>query len=151
MRVLVADDQEVVRVGLVTILSAQPGIEVVGQAADGDAMIDPAVTARLLCAFAATRRPNVRASTQPLTEREGVVPFLAVARGPSNTEIAEELFIQPQHREVPPHQPHDQIRRPQPRRTRHRGPRIRAARLMEYSGWGEGCEFECTHRLWWGQ
>lgn len=35
IRVLVADDQELVRTGLTMILDAQPGIEVVGQAADG--------------------------------------------------------------------------------------------------------------------
>ncbi|TMC09613.1 MAG: response regulator transcription factor [Chloroflexi bacterium] len=35
VRVLVADDQELVRSGLAMILDAQPGIEVVGQAADG--------------------------------------------------------------------------------------------------------------------
>ncbi|WP_228648228.1 response regulator transcription factor [Microtetraspora sp. AC03309] len=35
IRVLVADDQEIVRTGLVMILNAQPGIEVVGEAADG--------------------------------------------------------------------------------------------------------------------
>src|SRR3954462_6276500 len=35
IRVLIADDQEIVRTGLTMILDAQPGIEVVGQAADG--------------------------------------------------------------------------------------------------------------------
>lgn len=35
IRVLVADDQDLVRTGLAMILDAQPGIEVVGQAADG--------------------------------------------------------------------------------------------------------------------
>ena len=35
IRVLVADDQELVRTGLTMILDAQPGIEVVGAAADG--------------------------------------------------------------------------------------------------------------------
>jgi DNA-binding NarL/FixJ family response regulator len=35
IRVLVADDQEIVRTGLRMILDAQPGIEVVGEAADG--------------------------------------------------------------------------------------------------------------------
>ncbi len=35
LRVVVADDQEIVRVGLVMILDAQPDIEVVGEAADG--------------------------------------------------------------------------------------------------------------------
>lgn len=35
LRVLLADDQEIVRTGLRMILDAQPGIEVVGEAADG--------------------------------------------------------------------------------------------------------------------
>ncbi|WP_432986229.1 response regulator [Dactylosporangium sp. CA-233914] len=35
VRVLVADDQEIVRTGLTMILNAQPGIEVVAEAADG--------------------------------------------------------------------------------------------------------------------
>jgi DNA-binding NarL/FixJ family response regulator len=35
VRVLVADDQEIVRTGLVMILDAQPGIVVVGEAGDG--------------------------------------------------------------------------------------------------------------------
>ncbi len=35
VRVLIADDQEIVRAGLVMLLDAQPDIEVVGQAADG--------------------------------------------------------------------------------------------------------------------
>jgi DNA-binding NarL/FixJ family response regulator len=40
VRVLVADDQDLVRTGLSMILDAQPGIEVVGQAADGDAAVE---------------------------------------------------------------------------------------------------------------
>ncbi|MEY9212065.1 response regulator transcription factor [Thermobifida halotolerans] len=35
IRVVVADDQEIVRTGLTMILDAQPGIDVVGEAADG--------------------------------------------------------------------------------------------------------------------
>ena len=35
IRVVVADDQEVTRTGLQMILNAQPGIEVIGEAADG--------------------------------------------------------------------------------------------------------------------
>ena len=35
IRVLIADDQEIVRAGLAMILDAQPDIEIVGQAADG--------------------------------------------------------------------------------------------------------------------
>ena len=36
VRVVVADDQRVVREGLVTVLSVMPGVEVVGAAADGE-------------------------------------------------------------------------------------------------------------------
>jgi DNA-binding NarL/FixJ family response regulator len=44
--VLVADDQELVRTGLRTILDAQPDIEVVGEAADGEEAV--AATGRLM-------------------------------------------------------------------------------------------------------
>lgn len=40
IRVVVADDQEIVRTGLRMILDAQPGIEVVGEAADGRHAVD---------------------------------------------------------------------------------------------------------------
>lgn len=35
IRVLIADDQDIIRTGLATILGSQPDVEVVGQAADG--------------------------------------------------------------------------------------------------------------------
>lgn len=35
IRVLIADDQDIIRAGLTTILNAQPGIEVIAQAANG--------------------------------------------------------------------------------------------------------------------
>jgi DNA-binding NarL/FixJ family response regulator len=40
IRVIVADDQEIVRTGLRMILDAQPGIEVVGDAADGRSAVE---------------------------------------------------------------------------------------------------------------
>ncbi|MFI5906929.1 response regulator [Dactylosporangium sp. NPDC051541] len=40
VRVLVADDQEIVRTGLTMILNAQPGIEVVAEAPDGRRAVD---------------------------------------------------------------------------------------------------------------
>ncbi|MEO1334351.1 MAG: response regulator transcription factor, partial [Myxococcota bacterium] len=40
IRVLVADDQEMIRTGLSMILDAQPDIEVVGQAPDGQRAVD---------------------------------------------------------------------------------------------------------------
>ncbi|TPW78181.1 response regulator, partial [Schumannella soli] len=42
MRVLLVDDQELVRTGFRAILSAQPGIEVVGEAGDGIAAVGAA-------------------------------------------------------------------------------------------------------------
>ena len=42
VRVLVCDDQALVRAGFVTILHAQPGIEVVGEAGDGNAAVQAA-------------------------------------------------------------------------------------------------------------
>lgn len=179
VRVLVADDQELVRTGLAMILDAQPGIEVCGQAEDGrqavemarrlrpdvclfdirmpaldgieatrllagpdvaqpmavvvittfdldeyvhgalragargfllkdagpallvqaieaaasgDALIAPSVTVRLLAAFADRAPRTARQPVEPLTEREEEV-LLTVARGRTNAEIAEELFI----------------------------------------------------------
>ncbi|WP_327692482.1 response regulator transcription factor [Streptomyces sp. NBC_00459] len=40
IRVLIADDQELVRMGFRLILTAQPGIEVVGEAGDGAACVE---------------------------------------------------------------------------------------------------------------
>ena len=41
IRILIADDHEVVRIGLAALLAAQPGFEVVAQAATGEEAAGP--------------------------------------------------------------------------------------------------------------
>jgi len=67
--------------------------QAVRAAASGEALIAPSITARLLAAFADL--PSAAPPTQPLeplTEREEEV-LLTVARGRTNAEIADELYI----------------------------------------------------------
>jgi DNA-binding NarL/FixJ family response regulator len=68
-------------------------VQAVRSAAAGDALIAPSVTVRLLKAFAdvPTGRPAVQ-PVSPVTAREEEV-LLAVARGLTNTEIADALHV----------------------------------------------------------
>ncbi len=63
-------------------------------AADGDALIAPSVTVRLLAAFAHARTPPRKQPIEPLTAREEEV-LVPVAQGRTNNEIADELHITP--------------------------------------------------------
>jgi DNA-binding NarL/FixJ family response regulator len=67
--------------------------QAVHAAANGDALVAPSVTGRLLEAFAAAgpAAPPVQ-PIEPLTDREEQV-LAAVARGRTNHEIADELYI----------------------------------------------------------
>lgn len=63
-------------------------------AADGDALIAPSVTVRLLATFARSHQESPAQPIEPLTSREEQV-LLTVAHGRTNSEIADELHISP--------------------------------------------------------
>jgi DNA-binding NarL/FixJ family response regulator len=68
-------------------------VQAIHAAANGDALIAPNVTVRLLATFAETRRNTApKQPIDPLTDREEEV-LLAVAKGLTNAEVASDLFI----------------------------------------------------------
>jgi DNA-binding NarL/FixJ family response regulator len=66
--------------------------EAIRAAARGDGLIDPAITTRLIASFASTRQRKEMRLVDPITDRELDV-LVAVSRGLSNAEIADELYV----------------------------------------------------------
>ena len=94
-------------------------------AANGDALIAPSITARLLATFAHTipRQPPAQ-PIEPLTEPGRRDPDHGGPR-PDQPRDRRRAAHQPQHRQDPPRQPHAQAQRPKPRRDRDVGLRNR--------------------------
>ncbi len=65
IRVLVADDQRVVRDGLAMLLDLLPGVEVVGAAADGEQAVAMALRLRPEVVLMDLRMPGVTVSRRP--------------------------------------------------------------------------------------
>ncbi|MCZ2857463.1 response regulator [Blastococcus sp. VKM Ac-2987] len=80
IRVLVADDQDIVRAGLCMILDAQPGITVVGEAADGRRAIAMARSLRPDVCLLDIRMPDVDGieATRQLAGPDVVDPLAVV-------------------------------------------------------------------------
>ncbi len=81
IRVLVADDQDIVRTGLATILDAQDGIEVVAQVADGQQAVDLARRLRPDVCLLDIRMPRLDgiAATRLLAGPDVAQPLAVVA------------------------------------------------------------------------
>ncbi|MGW8648536.1 response regulator transcription factor [Nocardia salmonicida] len=118
IRLLVADDQALVRGGFVALLDAQDDIEVIGEAENGeqavrmtralvpdvvlmdirmpirDALLSPGVTRRLLAEFSTHAKQPPPAAFAELTDREREVMIL-VAEGLTNAEIGARLYMSP--------------------------------------------------------
>ncbi|MGN6244635.1 MAG: response regulator [Motilibacteraceae bacterium] len=77
---------------LLKTVSPEHLVAAVRAAHDGEALLAPAVTRRLVEHFVASPRPGTDGRLAPLTERERDVLRL-VAQGLSNDEIAAELFL----------------------------------------------------------
>ena len=67
-------------------------VQAIHAAVRGDALIDPGITARLLAHFASRGAARPVQPLEPLTDREEAV-LLTVARGRTNAEIGQELYI----------------------------------------------------------
>ena len=68
-------------------------VQAIHAAASGDALIAPNITRRLLATFAGSAPARPAQPHEPITAREEEGVLLAVARGRTNSEIADELHI----------------------------------------------------------
>ena len=78
VRVVLADDQEMIREGLAALLGAQPGLEVVGTAADGTAVVDLVRATRPDVVLMDVRMPRM----DGIAATEAIVAAHALGAGP---------------------------------------------------------------------
>ncbi len=89
IRVLVADDHAVVRAGIVALLSAEPGIEVVGEAVDGEQAVELALALRPHLVVMDVRMPRLTgdAATARIRQQADEVRVLVLTTYESDASI----------------------------------------------------------------
>ena len=89
IRVLVADDHAVVRAGIVALLSAEPGIEVVGEAVDGEQAVELAHALRPHLVVMDVRMPRLTgdAATARIRQQADEVRVLVLTTYESDASI----------------------------------------------------------------
>lgn len=89
IRVLVADDHAVVRAGIVALLSAEDGIDVVGEAVDGEQAVELAITLRPDLVVMDVRMPRLTgdAATAIIRQRAPEVRVLVLTTYESDASI----------------------------------------------------------------
>lgn len=80
IRVLICDDQDLVRDGLTAILSTAPGIEVIGEVDDGSAAIDAALDLEPDVVLMDLKMPGVNGveATRAITDRNSEIRILVL-------------------------------------------------------------------------
>jgi len=93
IRVLIADDQRVVREGLALLLGLLPGIEVVGAAADGEAALDLVAECRPDVVLMDLRMPRCDGveATRRLRERDDPANVIALTTYADDRSVVEAL------------------------------------------------------------
>ena len=89
IRVLVADDHAVVRAGIVALLAAEPGIEVVGEAVDGEDAVEQALALRPDLVVMDVRMPRLTgdAATARIRAQADEVRVLVLTTSESDASI----------------------------------------------------------------
>ncbi len=89
IRVLVADDHAVVRAGIVALLAAEPGIEVIGEAVDGEHAVELALSLRPDLVVIDVRMPKLTGdvATARIRERAPEVRVLVLTTYESDASI----------------------------------------------------------------
>ena len=93
IRVLVADDQRVVRDGLVLLLGLLPQVEVVGTAANGEEAVDQATTQRPDVVLMDLRMPRCDGveATRRLRERAPAIKVIVLTTYADDRSVIEAL------------------------------------------------------------